>query len=89
MAISKKGITLFYAEKGAANIENTTFAAGVFITIQDFPDRTFAFRTLCVLFSPLARLKMLMWGGGALFGFNVRRLMSLTCKHDNPLISVH
>ena len=27
MAISKKGITLFYAEKGAANIENTTFAA--------------------------------------------------------------
>lgn len=27
MDISKKGITLFYAEKGAANIENTTFAA--------------------------------------------------------------
>lgn len=26
MDISKKGITLFYAEKGAANIENTTFA---------------------------------------------------------------
>lgn len=30
MAISKKGITLFYAEKGAANIENTTFAARLF-----------------------------------------------------------
>ena len=29
----KKGITLFYVEKGAANIENTTFAARVFITI--------------------------------------------------------
>lgn len=33
MDISKKGITLFYAEKEAANIENTTFAARVFITI--------------------------------------------------------
>ena len=37
MDISKKGITLFYAEKGAANIENTTFAARVFNNYSGIP----------------------------------------------------
>ena len=37
MGISKKGITLFYAEKRASNIENTTFAARGFNNYSGLP----------------------------------------------------